>query len=127
MKQDRADSEIRRRRPLLGLSIKLYIAIAGAVTFTLAASLVAWISFVELGQLQRLITREHIPSITDSLRLAQQSALIAATTPALVSATNEAEQRRLMEALRDQQKVIARTHRRSRRPDLRRYRSRHSP
>jgi class 3 adenylate cyclase len=106
MKQDPAESEV-RRRPLLGLSTKLYIAIAGAVTFTLAASLVAWISFVELGQLQRLITREHIPSITDSLRLAQQSALIAATTPALVSATNEAEQSRLMDALRGQQKNIA--------------------
>jgi class 3 adenylate cyclase len=101
------EPQSRRRRPLLGLSTKLYIAIAGAVTFTLAASLVAWISFVELGQLQRRITREHIPSITDSLRLAQQSALIAATTPALVSATTEAEQSRLMDALRGQQKIIA--------------------
>jgi len=107
MKQEAADTQIRRRRPMLGLSTKLYIAIAGAVAFTLAASLVAWISFVELGQLQRRITREHIPSITDSLRLAQQSALIAATTPALVSATNEAEQSRLMDALRSQQKIIA--------------------
>ncbi|MBL8907095.1 MAG: HAMP domain-containing protein [Rhizobiales bacterium] len=107
MNQDPAGPQVQRRRPLLGLSTKLYIAIAGAVAFTLAASLVAWISFVELGQLQRRITREHIPSITDSLRLAQQSALIAATTPALVSATSEDEQRRLMGALRDQQKVIA--------------------
>ena len=74
----------RHRRPRLGLSTKLYAAIAGAVALTLAASLVAWISFVELGQLQRRITREHIPSITDSLRLARQSALIAATAPALV-------------------------------------------
>ena len=73
-----AAPETRRRRPLFGLSTKLYAAIAGAVALTLAASLVAWISFVELGQLQRRITREHIPSITDSLRLAQRSALIAA-------------------------------------------------
>src|SRR5690349_11636784 len=95
-----------RRRPLFGLSVKLYIAIAGAVALTLAASLVAWISFVELGQLQRRITREHIPSITDSLRLAQQSALIAATAPALVSATDESERRRLMSAVRAHQDVI---------------------
>ena len=67
------------------------------MALTLAASLVAWISFVELGQLQRRITREHIPSITESLRLSQQSALIAATTPALVSAANEAERQRLID------------------------------
>ncbi|HEY6632139.1 MAG TPA: adenylate/guanylate cyclase domain-containing protein [Rhizobiaceae bacterium] len=96
----------RSRRPRLGLSVKLYAAIGGAVALTLAASVVAWISFVELGQLQRRITREHIPSITDSLRLAQQSALIAATVPTLVSADNEGERRHMMVALRHQQDII---------------------
>ena len=95
------------RRSRFGLSVKLYAAIAGAVAFTLAASLVAWISFVELGHLQRRITREHIPSITDSLRLAQQSALIAATAPALASASDEPERERLMASLRLQQQGIA--------------------
>jgi class 3 adenylate cyclase len=95
-----------RRRPRLGLSVKLYAAIGGAVALTLAASVVAWISFVELGQLQRRITREHIPSITDSLRLAQQSALIAATAPTLVAASNEVERRHMMVALRHQQDII---------------------
>jgi class 3 adenylate cyclase len=96
-----------RRRPRLGLSTKLYAAIAGAVALTMAASLVAWISFVELGQLQRRITQEHIPSITDSLRLARQSALVVATTPALVSATSDEQQARIMSTLRSQQDVIA--------------------
>ena len=89
-----------------GLSLKLYAAIAGAVALTLAASIVAWFSFVELGHLQRRITREHIPSITDSLRLAQQSALIAATAPSLVSAGNTAELAQLMDGLRGQQRVV---------------------
>ena len=97
----------RQRRPRIGLSLKLYAAIAGAVALTLVASLIAWFSFVELGQLQRRITREHIPSITDSLRLAQQSALIAAMAPALGSAANEEEQRRLMDSLREQQGSMA--------------------
>jgi class 3 adenylate cyclase len=101
-----AETVSQRRRPRFGLSVKLYAAIAGAVALTLAASLIAWISFVELGQLQRRITREHIPSITDSLRLAQQSALIAATAPALVSATDEFDRRRLMSAVRAHQDVI---------------------
>jgi class 3 adenylate cyclase len=101
-------SGIRHRRPRLGLSVKLYAAIAGAVALTLAASVVAWISFVELGQLQRRITREHIPSITDSLRLAQRSALIAAIAPALVSAADETRREGLMNAVRDHQhKIVA--------------------
>jgi len=96
-----------RRRPRLGLSTKLYAAIGGAVALTLAASVVAWISFVELGQVQRRITHEHIPSIADSLRLARQSALVVATTPALVAAGDDEQQRRIMTALRFQQEVIA--------------------
>jgi len=95
-----------RRRPRLGLSTKLYAAIAGAVALTLAASVVAWISFVELGQVQRRITHEHIPSIEDSLRLARQSALVVATTPALVAAADSEQQRRVMSALQSQQEVI---------------------
>jgi len=106
MTSSAAGMRVRQRRPRLGLSIKIYAAIAGAVALTLAASLVAWVSFVELGQLQRRITREHIPSITDSLRLARHSALIAAATPALISAANEAEQQRLKSTLREQQQVI---------------------
>ncbi len=93
-------------RSRFGLSVKLYAAIAGAVGLTLAASVVAWISFVELGQHQRRITREQIPSITDSLRLARQSTLIAATAPALVSTANEAERKRVTEALHGQRVVL---------------------
>ena len=43
------------------------------------------------GSTSGCITREHIPSITDSLRLARQSTLIAATAPALISATDDVE------------------------------------
>jgi serine phosphatase RsbU (regulator of sigma subunit) len=89
-------------RSRLGLSAKLYLAIAGAVALTLTASIVAWFAFVELGQHQRLITREHIPSITDSLRLARQSTQIAATAPALVSATTDAARGGVVAALRQQ-------------------------
>ena len=95
-----------RQRSRIGLSAKLYLAIGGAVAITLAASIVAWISFVELGQHQRRITREHIPSITDSLRLAGQSNLIAATAPELISATTEAERQNVMSALEAQARSL---------------------
>ncbi len=94
------------RRSRLGLSARLYIAIAGAVALTLAASIVAWFAFVELGQHQRRITREHIPSITDSLRLAGRSNLIAATAPALISASSEAERTAVMATLREQSAAL---------------------
>ncbi len=96
------------RRSRIGLSVKLYAAIAGAVALTLAASVVAWISFAQLGKQERRITDEQIPSITDSLRLARQSALIAATASALVSASDEAQQSRVMSALRDQESMLDR-------------------
>jgi serine phosphatase RsbU (regulator of sigma subunit) len=100
--------DTRRRRPL-GLSTKIYLAIAAAVAFTLAASIVAWISFVELGHLQRQITGQHVPSIINSLRLARQSALIAASAPALVAAADEADRDRVMIDLRSQQLVLERS------------------
>ncbi len=95
-----------QRRSRLGLSAKLYLAIAGAVALTLSASIVAWFAFVELGQHQRIITRDHIPSITDSLRLARQSTLIAATAPALVSAVDDPARRRVMASLRQQAAIL---------------------
>jgi serine phosphatase RsbU (regulator of sigma subunit) len=88
---------------VLGITAKLNLAIGGAVALTMTASLVAWLAFVELGHHQRLITREHIPSITDSLRLAQQTALIAATAPRLVAAYAQGEQSEAMEDLRQRQ------------------------
>lgn len=94
--------DLPQRRSRLGLSAKLYLAMAGAVTLTLTASIVAWFAFVELGQHQRRITREHIPSITDSLRLARQSTLIAATAPALISAVDDAGRNRVMASLQQQ-------------------------
>ncbi len=91
-----------RHRSRLGLSAKLYLAIGGAVALTLAASLVAWFAFVELGQHQRIITREHIPSITDSLRLARQSTQIAATAPTLVAASSDGARASVIASLRQQ-------------------------
>jgi hypothetical protein len=95
-----------RKRWRMGLAAKLYIGIGGAVAITMLASIVAWISFVELGQHQRRITREHIPSITESLRLAQQSTQIAATVPKLLSVESDDERRSLMAGLGEEQRTL---------------------
>ncbi|MEX2200768.1 MAG: hypothetical protein WD711_05185, partial [Dongiaceae bacterium] len=94
------------RRWRMGLAAKLYIGIGGAVAITMLASVVAWISFVELGQHQRRITREHIPSITESLRLAQQSTQIAAIVPKLLSVESDDQRRSLMGGLGAEQRAL---------------------
>ena len=81
---------------------KLYLAIGGAVALTLAASIVAWFAFVELGQHQRRITREHIPSITDSLRLAGQSTPDRGDRAGADLGDHEAERAAVMATLRQQ-------------------------
>lgn|GEM_PF-2291387 len=103
---DRPANDRPRKRWRIGLAAKLYIGIGGAVAITMLASVVAWISFVELGQHQRRITREHIPSITESLRLAQQSTLIAAIVPKLLSVDSDAEREALMAGLGEEQRAL---------------------
>jgi len=93
-------SKPHRRR--LGLAARLYIAIGGAVAFTLVASLVAWMAFIELGEQQQSVARENVPAITLSLRLARQSALIAAAAPKMLTVTTEDERLRVIAELQGQ-------------------------
>jgi len=92
--------------PRLGLATRLYLAIGGAVLLTLLASVVAWVSFVQLGQDQRAITQEQIPAMTQSLRLARQSALIAATVPKLLTVAGNDERATVMAGLQEQQTTL---------------------
>ena len=92
-----------QRRRRLGLAARLYICIGGAVAFTLVASVVAWLSFIELGDRQEQVAREHVPAITLSLRLARQSALIAAGAPKLLTVGSEDQRWRAIAELQGQQ------------------------
>jgi serine phosphatase RsbU (regulator of sigma subunit) len=91
---------------VFGLAAKLYLAIGGAVAFTSAASIVAWLSFVELGSQQRNIATIHLPAIVNSLRLAQQSAEIAASAPLLLTAEKETDRAEILKDLSDLQTHI---------------------
>ena len=92
-----------------GLAAKLYLAIGGAVALTFVASVVAWLSFVELGNQQKKIADTHLPAIVNSLRLAQQSAEIAASAPLLLTTEREADRAEILadlSALQSQIPVI---------------------
>lgn len=104
---------VRRKSPLkkaigsfFGLATKLYFAIGAAVAFTFAASIVAWFSFVELGSQQKNIANVHLPAIVNSLRLAQQSAEIAASAPLLLIAEKETDRAEILKGLSDLQSQI---------------------
>lgn len=104
-----SDTETERRRlPRFGLAARLYVGIGGAVAFTLVASIVAWLSFVELGEHQQEITGVHLPAIEGSLRLAQQSAAIAATAPKLLNVADEAERSAVLADLAAQESELQR-------------------
>lgn len=98
----------RRWRPHFGLAARLYVGIGGAVAFTLVASVVAWLSFIELSEHQREITGQHLPAIEGSLRLAQQSAAIAATAPKLLNAVDESERAAVLADLAAQETALQR-------------------
>lgn len=89
-----------------GLAAKLYFAVGAAVAFTTAASIVAWFSFVELGNQQKNIANVHLPAIVNSLRLAQQSSEIAASAPLLLTAEKETDRAEILKSLSDLQSQI---------------------
>jgi signal transduction histidine kinase len=68
-----------------GIRSRLYIGIGGAVAITLIASVIAWAAFLEVEKRQREVNEDYMPAMTISLRMAQQSATIAALAPKLLT------------------------------------------
>jgi signal transduction histidine kinase len=82
----RTAPRLAKRAPLrFGIGMRLYLGLAGVVLLTLAASGVAWFSFREIGTRQDQIAHVTVPAMNLSLKLAQQSAALAAGAPTLVT------------------------------------------
>ena len=78
------------RRYGLGVAGKLYLGLGGAFALALAASLVGFYSFQNVGDAQRRITEHSVPDLNTAFLLAQRGALLVAAVPRLVAAdTNE--------------------------------------
>ena len=78
-----------RRGIRFGIGTKLYLAIAGAVAFTLTASLIAWHGFVAIADRVSEITTHHVPATTRSLQLGLHTNAIAALAPVLLAAVEK--------------------------------------
>ncbi len=68
------------------ISARLYLAVGGAVTFTLVASLVGWILLNQVGKMQSEVTGRTIPDVIVAFRLARTGRSLIGATPRLASA-----------------------------------------
>ena len=73
------------------ISTQLQIAIWGAVGLTMCASLVGWLSFNSVGDVQSQVNEGSIPDIVASFAVAQDTGKLAAAAPRLTAATTEEE------------------------------------
>ena len=73
------------------VSTQLYLAIWGAVALTMCASLVGWLSFNRVGDVQSRVNEGSIPAISASFEVARLTGILSAAAPRLTTAATEAE------------------------------------
>ncbi len=71
------------------IGVQLYFALGGAVLLTMAASLVGWLAFNRVGDVQSQINAGSIPEMETAFRVAQQSGKLVAAAPRLTVAAVE--------------------------------------
>ena len=76
------------------ISTQLHLAIWGAVALTICASLVAWLSFNRVGEVQSRVNEGSIPDIAASFEVAQYSGILVAAAPRLTTAAHNGRVRR---------------------------------
>ena len=87
------------RKAALGIKAKLFLAFGGMAMLTVGASGVAWYAFSDIDRSVTRITAESIVGMAASLRLAEKSAEITATAPALIASRSEEERAKEQERL----------------------------
>jgi class 3 adenylate cyclase/phosphoglycerate-specific signal transduction histidine kinase len=83
----------------LGIKAKLFLAFAGMAMLTGGASAVAWYAFTDIDRSVTRITTDSVVGMAASLHLAEKSAEITATAPALIASRNEEERAQEQETL----------------------------
>jgi class 3 adenylate cyclase/phosphoglycerate-specific signal transduction histidine kinase len=83
----------------LGIKAKLFLAFGGMALLTVGAGAVAWYAFTDIDRSVTRITAESIVGMAASLRLAEKSAEITATAPALIASRSEEERTKEQERL----------------------------
>ena len=73
------------------ISTQLYAGIGTAVALTMAASLVAWFSFNQVGDAQGFVNERSVPEMSAAFGVAQRAGQLVAAAPRLVAAATQAE------------------------------------
>ena len=68
------------------ISTQLYLALGSAVGLTIAASLVGWFSFNNLGEAQSRVNEETVPELTAAFKVAQSTTALTDAAPRIASA-----------------------------------------
>ncbi|WP_419841101.1 sensor histidine kinase [Candidatus Poriferisodalis sp.] len=86
-----ADEAHRRRKPALHLRIstQMYAGLTVPLMLTLAASLIAWISFARVGEAEEEVTQGAIPELNAALGAAEASNRMVAAGPRLTSSSSQ--------------------------------------
>ena len=71
------------------ISTQLYTGLGGGVVFTISASLIAWLSFNQVGEMQRQVNEKRIPEIVSAFEVARQTLVLAEIAPQLTTSTGE--------------------------------------
>lgn len=80
------DSPNTPKRRRVRISTQLYAGIGGAVTLTVAASLVGWFSFNRVGEAQTDVNEGAIPEMAAAFEIAQYSGTLVVAAPRLAAA-----------------------------------------
>ena len=70
------------------MATQLYLALGSAVALTLAAALVGWFSFNNLGEAQSRVNEDTVPELTAAFKVAQSTAALTDAAPRLASASS---------------------------------------
>jgi signal transduction histidine kinase len=85
----------------LGIKARLFLAFCAMAAMTAIASAIAWYAFTGIDRAVTQITTNSIPRMAAALHLAESSAQIAATAPALIVSNSQEERDRVQAGLEE--------------------------
>jgi len=94
-----------QRRTRFGIKAKLFLAFCSLAGLTTVASLVAWYVFGEIDHAVTRVTVESVPGTITALSLADKSAELAATAPALMA--SDSQEKRVLEQAKLEERARA--------------------
>ena len=73
------------------ISTQLYSGIWGAVALTMAAGMVGWFSFNQVGNAQSVVNDDTVPELASAFGVAQQGSALVDAAPRITTATSQEE------------------------------------